>query len=76
MTTTTDRSDTADLKTKVVTAAERWCSMCHVDYDCVTGGKGIAKDRPRLEVNISGHVTALCPECAKKLRAALYEFSA
>ena len=59
-------------------ARDGWCNGCardrdlahHPDYPVE------AASRPRLHLNINGSVIRLCPDCAKTLRAELFDFSA
>ena len=69
----TERTITVEVKT----AHEGWCNGCDVDESLYRLNDVYeALRRPRAHLRVGQSVTVLCPDCAKKIRAALFEFSA
>jgi hypothetical protein len=74
MTTTNEKQINATVKD----ARDGWCNSCDMDMDLAQHPDYAAEAarRPRLHLEIKESLIRLCPDCAKTIRAELFDFSA
>ena len=72
------KTNEKQISATVKDARDGWCNGCGRDGDLANNPDYAAEAarRPRLHLNVNGSVLRFCPDCAKTVRAELFDFSA